>query len=224
MPANPEVLDYVRRQAQALGIDPDIAERVARSEALNVFRTDVPDLGGDERSSFGPLQLHYAGLSKNMPNPGLGDEFTRTTGLDARNPATWRQQIDFGLGYAAKHGWGSWMGAKNSGIPNFAGIGGGGGTLPVSAASTAQPGPLAANFAQAAGTGAGRAFGDVAGQQAVPMGLMPPPSDLGGLAFNFLQQAEERRKREEEQKQDQRAALFAPPVVALPPGVAGLYG
>lgn len=122
MAPRPEIVDYIRQVARANGIDENIALRVAGAEALNVFDPSRPDLGGDERSSFGPFQLHYAGLSRNMPNAGLGDEFTKATGLDARDPSTWKQQIDFALGHAAKHGWGSWMGAQAQGIGDYEGI------------------------------------------------------------------------------------------------------
>lgn len=116
------VEQYIRQQAIARGMDPDTAVGVGNSEALRVFDPTKPDLGGDEGSSFGPFQLHYAGLSKTMPHAGLGDEFTKQTGLSARDPSTWKQQVDFSLDYAKQHGWGSWMGAKNTGIGEWQGI------------------------------------------------------------------------------------------------------
>jgi hypothetical protein len=119
-----EMEQYIREEAVKRGIDPDIAVRVAESEALNAFDPDQPDRGGDEGSSFGLYQLHYKGLSKNMPNAGLGDEFTAATGLDARDPSTWKQQVNFSLDHAVKNGWDAWMGAKKNGITGFAGIGG----------------------------------------------------------------------------------------------------
>jgi hypothetical protein len=122
MPAHPEVLAYVRQRAAELGIDPNVAEAVSRSEALNVFDPNKPDLGGDDRSSFGPFQLHYGGLSKKMPRPGLGDAFTKATGLHASDPSTWRQQVDFALNTAKQDGWRQWMGAANTGIGRWAGI------------------------------------------------------------------------------------------------------
>jgi hypothetical protein len=140
-----EMVDYVTKAAIARGIDPAVAVRVAQTEALNVFDPSKPDMGGDDHSSFGLYQLHYGGLSKAMPNPGLGDEFTRVTGLDARDPSTWRQQVDFSLDHAAKHGWGSWMGAKNNGIGDYEGISG---------ASRRVSGPV-----EAAGGGAGADVG-----------------------------------------------------------------
>ena len=122
MAANPEVADYIYKAAIARGIKPEIALKVSSSEALNVFDPSQPDRGGDEGSSFGPFQLHYKGMSKSMPNAGLGDEFTKATGLHASNPSTWRQQVDFSLDHAMKDGWRQWMGAANTGIPRWAGI------------------------------------------------------------------------------------------------------
>ena len=122
MPANPAIEAYIRDAAVRRGIDPETAVRVARAEALNVFDPNRPDLGGDDGSSFGVYQLHYAGLSRKMPNAGLGDEFTKATGLDARDPSTWKQQVDFSLDHAKRHGWGAWMGAKNTGIADWQGI------------------------------------------------------------------------------------------------------
>lgn len=125
MAANPEIAAYIRAKAIELGIDPEIALRVAGHEGLNVFDPSKPDLGGDDRSSFGPWQLHYAGRSKSMPNPGLGDEFTRQTGLKADDPSTWKQQTDFALAQAKAGGWGPWMGAAAEGIGDWQGIRGG---------------------------------------------------------------------------------------------------
>lgn len=115
---------YIRQAAIARGMDPNIAVRVAAHEGLNAFDPSKPDHGGDEGSSFGPYQLHYAGMSKSMPHAGLGDDFTASTGLDARDPSTWKQQVDFSLDHAAKNGWGAWMGAKAAGVGEFDGING----------------------------------------------------------------------------------------------------
>jgi hypothetical protein len=117
-----EMEAYIRDAAIKRGINPDIAVRVAQAEALNVFDPTKPDRGGDEGSSFGPFQLHYAGMSKSMPNAGLGDEFTAATGLDARDPSTWRQQVDFSLDHAKRRGWGAWMGAQAAKIGDWQGI------------------------------------------------------------------------------------------------------
>ena len=115
VPANDEVGKYIVQAAQARGIDPNVALQVWRSEGKGGYV-------GDNGSSFGPLQLHYGGVAKGGNSvPGLGDEFTKQTGLDARNPYTWKQQIDFSLDKAKTGGWTPWHGWK--GDP-MAGIGG----------------------------------------------------------------------------------------------------
>lgn len=128
MPAHPAVEKYIRDYAASIGMNPDIAVKVAGTEALNVFDPDKPDRGGDLGSSFGPFQLHYGGIAKGMSNPGLGDAFTKATGLDARNPSTWPQQVKFALDTAKQDGWRQWMGARDNGIPRWAGIKEGAGT------------------------------------------------------------------------------------------------
>jgi len=124
MAANPEVRDYIYKAAVARGIKPEIALKVASAEALNVFDPSQPDRGGDEGSSFGPFQLHYKGMSKSMPNAGMGDDFTTATGLHASDPSTWRQQVDFALDQAKTGGWKPWMGAAKIGITGKMGING----------------------------------------------------------------------------------------------------
>jgi hypothetical protein len=107
--------DYIRAAAQKRGINPDIAVRVARTEGLG------DTYAGDEGSSFGPYQLHYGGMAKGgNAVSGLGDVFTKATGLHARDPGTVPQQIDFALDYARANGWGPWHGWKGDefeGIP-----------------------------------------------------------------------------------------------------------
>lgn len=207
-----EIEARIRQKARDVGIDENVAVAVAKSEALNVFRPDQPDRGGDEGSSFGPYQFHYAGLSKSMPNAGLGDEFTRTTRLDARDPSTWPQQVDFALDYAAKHGWGSWMGAKNTGIGDWEGIKGG------------QPSSALAGMMSTTPTAGPQSFqpvfGDVVAVNQVP--VTPYGDDINSLGLGFLRQAEERRDKkdqaEREAEADRRRALFAQT------GLGGLYG
>ncbi len=160
----PEISDYVRQAAIARGIDPEIALRVAGHEGLNVFDPSKPDGGGDEGSSFGPFQLHYAGMSKSMPNAGLGDEFTKATGLHARDPSTWKQQIDFSLDWARKNGWSPWMGAKAEGITGMMGIG---------AAPTVKPGEVA-SLDPAAGLPMPGAGGQMRVSDPAPT-VVPPP-------------------------------------------------
>lgn len=107
---------YIRQSAQMRGIDPETAVKVAKSEGLNAYT-------GDEGSSFGPFQLHYGGVARGgNAVPGLGDEFTKATGLNARDPSTWRAQVDFALDNAAKGGWSPFHGARKTGIADFQGI------------------------------------------------------------------------------------------------------
>ncbi len=118
-PVDPtEAEAYIRQSAAKRGIDPDTAVRVARSEGLSTYI-------GDEGSSFGPFQLHYGGIAGGgNAVGGLGDEFTKVTGLHARDPSTWKAQVDFSLDQAAKGGWGPWHGAQRVGIADRQGIGG----------------------------------------------------------------------------------------------------
>ena len=112
------IADYILKRAPSFGIDGPTALKVARSEGLNSYV-------GDNGSSFGPFQLHYGNVAGGgNAVGGLGDTFTRQTGLDARNPATAFQQVDFSLSQASRSGWGAWHGAANSGIGNWEGIGG----------------------------------------------------------------------------------------------------
>jgi hypothetical protein len=112
-----DVSNYIRSAAGARGIDPNIALRVAVSEGLRKYI-------GDAGSSFGPFQLHYGGIAPGGNRvAGLGDEFTRRTGLDARDPSTVRQQIDFALDWARAHGWNAFHGAARVGIGPREGIG-----------------------------------------------------------------------------------------------------
>lgn len=122
-PSAKEQEAYIRQAAIARGIDPDIAVRVARSEGLNNWKSTIP---GEE--SYGPFQLHYGGRGQkgNLAARGLGDDFTKQTGLDAADPANWKQGVDFALDAARRQGWGAWYGwkgAKWQGIPRSGAIG-----------------------------------------------------------------------------------------------------
>lgn len=99
---------YIVEAAKKRNIDPAIALAVARSEGLAQYV-------GDRGSSFGPYQLHYGNVANGgMAVSGLGDDFTRKTGLNARDPNTQKAQIDFALDYASQHGWGPWHGWKGA--------------------------------------------------------------------------------------------------------------
>jgi hypothetical protein len=107
---------YIRQAAAARGIDPDVAVAVARSEGLRegVWQSNVVKNGRRE-PSYGPFQLYTGG--------GLGNEFMNRTGLDPADPNNLYAGIDFALDHASKNGWGSWYGARDTGIPDWAGIG-----------------------------------------------------------------------------------------------------
>jgi hypothetical protein len=122
-----EMEDYIRQQAIARRIDPDVAVQVAKSEGLYRYT-------GDRGSSFGPFQLHYGGVAGGgMAVSGLGDAFTKKTGLNARDESTWKQQVDFSLDRAGKVGWGEWHGWRGA---QFAGIGGRSGGSTTSSTTT----------------------------------------------------------------------------------------
>jgi len=109
---------YIRETAKKYGIDPEVALRVAKSEGLSSFRSGVRMKNGKEEPSFGAFQLYTGG--------GLGNQFRKDTGLDPSDPANEKATIDYALRTAAKVGWGPWHGAKNTGIKQWEGIGGGG--------------------------------------------------------------------------------------------------
>src|SRR5215831_5281545 len=119
VPNPSQMADYIRYAAAQRGIDPETAVRVAQSEGLNTYT-------GDQGSSFGPFQLHMAGLApagSGNEGSGLGDSFKQQTGLDPRDPSTWAQQINFALDNAKQSGWGAWHGAARVGIGAAQGIG-----------------------------------------------------------------------------------------------------
>lgn len=109
--------NYIRYAAAQRGIDPEVAVKVASSEGLNTYV-------GDNNSSFGPFQLHYGNVaSGGNAVAGMGDSFTKATGLDARDPNTVQAQIDYALDQAKNTGWGAWHGAATVGVGPRTGIG-----------------------------------------------------------------------------------------------------
>jgi hypothetical protein len=76
-------------------------------------------------SSFGPFQLHYGGMVPGIPrlnHPGLGDEFTAETGLNASDPSTWQAQVGFSLYKASTGGWTPWSTMSAAGLHKWSGI------------------------------------------------------------------------------------------------------
>ncbi len=108
--------DFIRSEATRMGIDPNVALRVAGSEGLGSFT-------GDRGSSFGAFQLHRGGIAKGgNAVGGLGDDFFRQTGLDPSNPANERATITYALEAAKRMGWAPFHGAARAGIGRFEGI------------------------------------------------------------------------------------------------------
>lgn len=124
-----EIESYIRAAAEARGIDPDTAVRVAKQEHLNTLTTakdgyqSVQTYKGEREPSYSPYALLVGAGSKNF-GPGLGDEFIRETGLDPRDPKNTQAAIDWSLDYAARNGWSKWNGAKAAGIDAFDGLDG----------------------------------------------------------------------------------------------------
>ncbi|WP_158811072.1 hypothetical protein [Beijerinckia sp. L45] len=140
--ANPDVVSYIRQGLINRNMNPNVGLAVAAREGLIGFDPNGNPNLGDGGSSAGPFQLHYGNVAPGgNAAPGLGDDFTKATGLDARDPSTWQAQVDFALDHAAKNGWGAFHGAAKAGIPAFAGIGGQPGR---GASQVAQGGPVAA--------------------------------------------------------------------------------
>ena len=107
-----DVKNYVVDSAQKHNADPKMALKVFNAESgFN------PAAKGDDNSSFGVAQLHYGDVSKQYPHSGLGDLFTKQTGLDARDPKNQKAAIDWSLDYAAKNGWNDWSTARQADMP-----------------------------------------------------------------------------------------------------------
>lgn len=119
-----QVEEYIRQQAAARGIDPNVALRVYRGEGASNWQSQIRKNGVQE-PSYGPFQLYTGG--------GLGNAFQRDTGLDPSDPNTWQQNVTYALDKAREGGWGPWYGAKAAGITGMMGIDG----RPVAAAPVA---------------------------------------------------------------------------------------
>jgi hypothetical protein len=113
-PSRESRLDYYRKRAAERGFDPKVVEGVFRGEGFGGYV-------GDAGSSFGDFQLHYGGVAGGgNAVSGLGDTFTKKTGLNARDSSTWKQQFEFVLDQASSGGWSPWHGWNGSpwqGVP-----------------------------------------------------------------------------------------------------------
>ena len=112
--------DYIRQIAPYYGVDPNAAIAIFNKETGG-----NASLIGDMGFSFGPFQLHYGGMVPGIPrlnNPGLGDEFTAATGLNASDPSTWQAQVRFSLYKASTGGWTPWSAMRAAGLHKWSGI------------------------------------------------------------------------------------------------------
>lgn len=117
-----KVRDYIIEAAARRGIDPRAALAVARHEG---GEDDYMQVGRfDTGWSFWPFQLHYggAGYEHFGTKAGMGNDFTRRTGLQPGDPEAWDESIDFALDHARRYGWGAWYGRGPAGIGEFEGI------------------------------------------------------------------------------------------------------
>lgn len=113
---------FIEKYAAAIGVDPSIALKVARSEGLGVgiWQSNYSK-GGFREPSYGPFQLLKGGPGTGF-GTGLGNKFMSQTGLDPSDPANWQKSTAFALDQAKAGGWGPWYGARNQGITGFMGI------------------------------------------------------------------------------------------------------
>lgn len=101
---------YVRSAAARRGLDPEQVAAVMGKEGPSGWGA----VGRfDTGTSYGPLQLHYAGGSN--PQRGMGDDFTRDTGIDLRTDTSLRAHqaaVDYALDRLSKTGdFREWYGA-----------------------------------------------------------------------------------------------------------------
>lgn len=140
LPSVAQMEAFIRREAARLGVDPEIALRVARSEGLQegTWQSNVMQPYGRE-ASYGPFQLHVAPPGY---KPGMGNDFVKDTGLDPADPANWEASTMYALKKASQGGWGPWMGAAKEKITGMMGIGGQPAAAPAMPPSAQPPGLL----------------------------------------------------------------------------------
>lgn len=119
-----EIEAYIRQTAAELGINPDIAVRVAQSEGglKDPALQSGLGRGGRREPSFGPFQLLVGGRGTGFPE-GVGNR-ALAAGIDPRDPNQWREGVKFALETAKNEGWGQWYGAARAGVGRREGLGG----------------------------------------------------------------------------------------------------
>ncbi|WP_305986468.1 hypothetical protein [Roseibium sp. MMSF_3544] len=117
-----EMEAYIRQAAEARGIDPDVAVKVARTEGLGpgIWQSNFRK-GGYREPSYGPFQLLVGGPGTGFPK-GMGNEFLQETGLHPAEPENAYKAVDYALDRVVQDGWGAWFGAKHAGIVGRHGI------------------------------------------------------------------------------------------------------
>lgn len=210
LPTTEQVEAYIRQKAIELGIDPDVAVRVAKSEGLQdgTWQSNYQQPYGRE-ASYGPFQLHVDPTGK---RPGMGNDFRHDTGLDPSDPSTWREGVDYALGYAGKHGWGPWFGAKRVGITGKMGVGQQAGPEAPAAPDPSGAGTSMGGYAM--GPGAVQDRMDTGAQ----MGLLDEqPSWWGGIDTDAMSKFGMKVLNDAKKKKDAAAeAPLQPPVVLQP--------
>jgi hypothetical protein len=158
-----------------LGINPDVAEREARSEGVGSFQSNVIQKGGRREPSYGAFQLYTGG--------GMGNDFQRDTGLDPADPKNEKATIDYALQKARTGGWSPFHGAKGAGISARAGIPGGEDYVIPSGRGV--PRSALTNVADTGGAAPGG--GVIPGLNMTPeqLGLLNAYGQLGGLKSPF---------------------------------------
>ncbi len=112
----------VRSEAEARGIDPDVAVAIFYSEGAGAYQSQIARSGagahGGKEASFGPFQLYTGG--------GLGNKYEQATGRSLLEDNTIdgvTNQIRFALDAAVDSGWSPWYGRKTAGVGVRDGLG-----------------------------------------------------------------------------------------------------
>lgn len=105
----------IRSEAQARGMDPEVAVAIFYSEGAGAYQSQIARSGkgsdGGKEASYGPYQLYRGG--------GLGNKYEEATGRDLRQDNTIEgitNQIRFSLDAAVDNGWSPWYGRKTAGV------------------------------------------------------------------------------------------------------------
>ena len=105
------VADYIRERAPHYGIPAEHALAVWNNEGRSAYAGDYNTNGTP--SSFGPYQLHFGGLGEPHSASGMGDSLLRSRGINAMDPSTWKDQIDYVFESVRNNGWGPFHGAPD---------------------------------------------------------------------------------------------------------------